>query len=118
MEKPRHPLMDEWMKKWDVYLHVLMCSVTKSFLTLCDPMACSSPGSSVHGIFQARILEWVTTSSSKGLPIPGTEPTSPVSPALTGGFSTTVPPGKPHVYVYIRPTHMIQFIYNKHNTHK
>ena len=37
------------------------------------------------------------------LPIPGIEPTSPVSPALTGGFSTTAPAGKPHVYVYIRP---------------
>ena len=34
--------------------------------TLCDPMDCSLPGSSVHGIFQARILEWVATSYSKG----------------------------------------------------
>ena len=31
----------------------------QSFLTLCDPMDCSPPGSSVHGILQARILEWV-----------------------------------------------------------
>ena len=30
-----------------------------SRLTLCDPMDCSLPGSSIHGIFQARILEWV-----------------------------------------------------------
>ena len=36
-----------------------------SCLTLC-PMDCSSPDSSVHGIFQARILEWVATSSSRG----------------------------------------------------
>ena len=34
--------------------------------TLCDPMDCSSPGSSVYGIFQARILEWVAISSPKG----------------------------------------------------
>ena len=34
--------------------------------TLCDPMDCSSPGSSVHGILQARILEWVATSFSRG----------------------------------------------------
>ena len=34
-------------------------------LTLCDPMDCSPPGSSVHGIFQARILEWVAISFSK-----------------------------------------------------
>ena len=32
--------------------------------TLCDPMDCSLPGSSVHGIFQARILEWVAISFS------------------------------------------------------
>ena len=34
--------------------------------TLCDPMDCSPPGSSVHGIFQARILEWVAISFSRG----------------------------------------------------
>ena len=34
--------------------------------TLCNPMDCSPPGSSVHGIFQARILEWVATPSSRG----------------------------------------------------
>ena len=33
--------------------------VTQSCPTLCDPMDCSPPGSSVHGIFQARVLEWV-----------------------------------------------------------
>ena len=32
--------------------------VTMSFLTLYDPMDCSLPGSSVHGVFQARVLEW------------------------------------------------------------
>ena len=32
--------------------------VTQSYLTLCHPMNCSQPGSSVHGILQARILEW------------------------------------------------------------
>ena len=32
--------------------------VTQSFLTLRDPMDCSLPGSSIHGIFQARVLEW------------------------------------------------------------
>ena len=35
-------------------------------LTPCDPMDCSLPGSSVHGILQARILEWVPISSSRG----------------------------------------------------
>ena len=40
-----------------------MCSVTQSCLTLCDPMDCSPPGSSVHGISQASVLEWVQVSS-------------------------------------------------------
>ena len=40
--------------------------VAQSYLTLCDPMDCSLPGSSVHGIFQARILEWVAISFSRG----------------------------------------------------
>ena len=38
----------------------------QSCLTLCNPMDCSPPSSSVHGIFQARILEWVAMPSSKG----------------------------------------------------
>ena len=40
--------------------------VTQSCLTLCDPMRCSPPGSSIHGIFQARVLEWVAISFSRG----------------------------------------------------
>ena len=40
--------------------------VTQSCLTLCNPMDCSLPGSSVHKIFQARILEWITMSYSRG----------------------------------------------------
>ena len=43
-----------------------MCARMLSCLTLDDPMDCSSSGSSVHGIFQARILEWVAVSYSKG----------------------------------------------------
>ena len=38
----------------------------QSCLTLCDPMGCSLPGSSVHGILQARILEWVVIPFSRG----------------------------------------------------
>ena len=40
--------------------------VAQSCPTLCDPMDCSPPGSSVHGIFQARVLEWVAISFSRG----------------------------------------------------
>ena len=48
-------------------------------LTLCDTMNCSLPGSSVRGILQARILEWVAMPSSRDLPNPGIEPMSHVS---------------------------------------
>ena len=56
---------------------------------LCNPMDRSPPGSSVHGILQARRLEWVVLLSSRGLPDPGTESKSHTSPALAGGFFTT-----------------------------
>ena len=42
------------------------CSVAKSYPTLCDTMDCSPPGSSVHGVLQARILEWVAIFFSRG----------------------------------------------------
>ena len=55
-------------------------------------MDCNPPGSSVHGILQARILEWVAMPSSRGSPDPGIEPTSLMSPALAGRFFTTNTP--------------------------
>ena len=68
------------------------CLTVESYLTLCDPMACSPPGSSVHGVSQAGIQEWVTISFSGDLPDPGIEPESTV---LAGCFFTTELPGKP-----------------------
>ena len=47
-----------------LYTGILRCLVTKSCPALSDPMDCSPPGSSFHGISQARILEWVTISFS------------------------------------------------------
>ena len=58
---------------------VLSCSVVSDSL---DPVDCSPPGSSVHGVFQVRILDQVAISYSGDLPAPGTEPSSPASPAL------------------------------------
>ena len=56
--------------------------------TLCNPMDCSLPGSSVHGILQARLLEWVAKPFSRGSSHPGIEPASLMSPALAGWFFT------------------------------
>ena len=50
-----------------------------------QPLNCL-PGSSIHGIFQARILEWAAISYSSGCPHPVTEPVSLAPPALVGGF--------------------------------
>ena len=47
-------------------LFVYLLKFTQSCLTLCDPVDCSPPDSSVHGILQARILEWVAISFSRG----------------------------------------------------
>ena len=60
------------------------CSATKWCPALCHPLDYSFPGTSVHGIFQARMLEWVAISFSN----------EPMSPALAGGFFTAEPPGK------------------------
>ena len=57
----------------------------QSCLTLCDPMDCSLPGSSVHGILQARVLEWAAMPPSRGPSPPGTTPES-LTAALAGGF--------------------------------
>ena len=47
------------------YTHA-KCLAAQSCLTLCDPMDCSPPGSSVHGTSQARLLEWVVIFFSRG----------------------------------------------------
>ena len=51
--------------------------IAQSCPTLCNPMDCSQPGSSVHGVLQPRILEWVPFPSPGDLPNTGIEPGSP-----------------------------------------
>ena len=71
-----------------VYFNLMLMHVSSVVSDLCDPMDCSSPGSSVYGILQERILEWVAISPSGDFLDPGMEP---ASPALAGGFLTTEP---------------------------
>ena len=68
-------------------------SVAQSCPSLCDPVDCSRPDPSVHGIPQAIILEWVAILSQGNLPDAGIES---VSPVLAGRFFTTEPSGKPY----------------------
>ena len=73
---------------------VCVCAPSlQSCLTLCNPVDCRLPGSSVLGILQARILEWLPFPSPGGLPNPGIEPRSPTLEADT---LTSEPPGKPN----------------------
>ena len=87
--------------------------VAQSRPTLCDPMDCSPPGSSVHGTFQARVLEWGAIAFSRAysrcakfsspmacriiVPRSGIEP---ASPELQGGLLTTGPLGKCPIIVF------------------
>ena len=56
---------------------------------LFDPVDCSPPGLSVHGMLQARILQWFAMPSSRGSSWPRIEPAFLMSPVLSGGFFTT-----------------------------
>ena len=78
-------VLESWYD-WSVCKHA---KLLQSWLTFCDPMDHRLPGSSVHGILQARILEWVALPFSRGSSQPGIEPTSLTSPALAGRFFTT-----------------------------
>ena len=59
------PSMSTWKYHNIVNQVCRCCLVTELYLTLCDSMDCSPPGSSVHGVFQARILDLVATSFSR-----------------------------------------------------
>ena len=68
-----------------------VCEVARLCPTLCDPMDCSLPGFSIHGILQARILEWVTISFSRG----SSQPRDQTRVSSIGGrHLTSEPPGK------------------------
>ena len=92
-----------WLLTW-LDLNLYVCMHAKSFqscLTLCDPMDCSPPRSSVHGILQARPLEWVAIFSSRG----SSRPRDWTCVSYTHlhwqvGSLLLVPPGKPWIRIY------------------
>ena len=77
-------------------------------LTLCDTMSCSPPGSSVHGILQARILEWVAMSSSRG----SSQPRDPTRVSCLlhwqAGSLPLMPPGK--IFEISQSVHLLSCI--------
>ena len=83
-----HQLEEAFLVTYILCMHLTFASMCAKLLqTLWDAMDCCLPGSSVHGILQARILVWVALPFSGDLPDPGIEPLK--SPTLTGGSFTT-----------------------------
>ena len=83
--------------RYSIYeIYVCMHAQLLSCSTLCNSKDCSPPGSSIHGILQARILECMPCPSPGDLSDPGIESVSPVFAALAGGFFTIEPAEKPH----------------------
>ena len=81
-------------QKWNILK--LTCVCAQLWLTLCDPMDCSLPGSSVHGIFQASVLEWVACPPPGDLPDAGIQHTSAIFNLDWQVDSLPLaPPGKP-----------------------
>ena len=79
--------------------YMCVCIVAQLCLTLCDLMVCSLPVSSVHQIFQVRILEWVVESFSRR--------SLNAFPALAGRFFTTAPPEKPFKLYTLSNAHIL-----------
>ena len=88
-----------------IHIHIVIAVVqllSHAWL-FCNRMDCSPPGSSIYGVFQARILEWVAISFSRGSSQTRDQALiKPMSPALAAGFFTTDPHGKPtYTYTHI-----------------
>ena len=83
---------------WDIPVTLYVCVlVAQLCLTLRNPMDYSPPASSVHGILQARILEWVVIPFSRG---PSQSQSQPRSPTLQADSLLSEPPGKPFQWLY------------------
>ena len=83
--------------------------VAQSCPTLCNPMDCSPPVSSVHEVLQTRILEWVAMLFSRGSSWPGIEPPSLLSPTLQAGSLPLAPPRKPLMKYILREMIQLKF---------
>ncbi|CAN0226235.1 unnamed protein product [Rangifer tarandus platyrhynchus] len=92
----------------------MQCLVTQSCPTLCDPVDCSQPDSSVHGIFQAKILEWVPKPSSRRSSQPRDRTRSPTLQVDSLPAELPGKPSIPPVHLIISP--LIQ-CFSQHKVH-
>ena len=81
-------------------MHACVLKLLPERLTLCNSMECSPSGSSLQGILQERILEWVTIPSTRGSSPSRDQTHASCSSCVAGGFFTTEPPGKPRVLLW------------------
>ena len=116
-QRNMHPVMVNWwigraetLRNVDISLcYTLHACVLQSCLILCNPLDWRPPGSSVHGILQASILEWVARPFSRG----SSQPMSLTFHALAGGFFTTSATWKVHVTPYFMVKLISIKIYDK-----
>ena len=94
---------------------LLLYLVAQSCLTLCDPMNCSLPGSTVHGIFQAKVLEWIAISFSGVSSWPRDQTHGSCVSCIAGEFLTCWAIGEaiswPYVRVYFWTSESFPLIY-------
>ena len=90
---------------YTIYINVYVCIymewnvLTQLYLTLCSPVDCSLPGSSVHGVSQVRILEWIAMRYSRASSWPRDQTqVSYLSPALAGRFFTIIATWEAYTY--------------------
>ena len=100
---PSSPVQQSSSKIWCIQKNAnldsfkgMIARLLQPCLTLCDPMACSLPRSSVQGILQARILEWVVISSSRGSSPPRDQALIPCVSWIAGWFLTCWATGEVH----------------------
>ena len=112
-KKTNHFTVNLWQKEKKPHLPhspSFASLVTQLKLALCDPMDCSPPGSSVHRIFQAKILEWVSSSFSRGSSPPRDR--TWVSCIAGNDCLPTKPPGKPKMLSLLITWHIFRCVSN------
>ena len=102
-------LLNKCFNTWLILRRPCMRAKLLSYVWLCDPVDCSLSGFSVHGIFQARILEWVAMPLSRGPSQPRAQThvcwVSCIGSWILCHWHQLRSPRRPHIYLFVIPTH-------------
>ena len=86
-----------WENRWIIFIYICCWFSRQVISNSCNPVNWSLPGSSVHGVLQARILEWVAVPFSRG----SAQPRDWIMVShVAGRFFTSWPSGKPFICIY------------------